>query len=180
MDAEITHWINSIAGQSPVLDQTMIAVTSYGVPLIVLAVALQWFSRSDRRHVRHAAICAGLSFLAGLALNQVILLFVHRMRPYDMGLTHLLIAPSADWSFPSDHATATMAVAAAFLLQGARARGAFLTLAALMVCLSRVFVGTHYVTDVLGGAVTGIAAALAIRLFYKENTRIDRLLTGIL
>jgi hypothetical protein len=39
------------------------------------------------------AIVAGLSFLLGLGLNQLILLFIHRLRPYDAGRTHLLIRP---------------------------------------------------------------------------------------
>jgi undecaprenyl-diphosphatase len=179
MDAEITRWINSFAGASPAFDQVMIFVTSAGVPLIVGLVVLQWWSRADRRHVRHAAICAGLSFLLGLAINQLILLGVHRLRPYDMNVTQLLITPSADWSFPSDHATASMAVALAFLLQGLRGRSWALFGLAFLVCLSRIFVGTHFVTDVLGGAATGLVAAITVRLLYRENTRIDRLLTGI-
>ncbi|MDH8190437.1 undecaprenyl-diphosphate phosphatase, partial [Klebsiella pneumoniae] len=70
----------------------------------------------------------------GLALNQLILLLVHRMRPYDGGVTHLLTAPSADPSFPSDHATASFAIAAAFLLHGMwRAGLGFLAAAALVM-----------------------------------------------
>lgn len=180
MDTEITRWINSFAGASAAFDQAMIFVTTFGVPLIVGLVTLQWWSRAGRRHVRHAAICAGLSFLLGLAINQMILLGVHRVRPYDMGVTHLLIAPSSDWSFPSDHATATMSVVVAFLLQGLRGRSLALLGVALLVCLSRVFVGTHYVTDILGGTATGLVAATAVRLLYRENTRIDRLLTSLL
>jgi undecaprenyl-diphosphatase len=38
----------------------------------------------------------------------------------------------------------------------------------------------HYVSDVLGGALTGIAAALLVRVLYREGTRLDRLVTGIL
>lgn len=68
-------------------------------------------------HTRHVLVATGLSPLLGLALNQLILLVVHRMQPYDGGVTHLLIARSADFSFPSDHATAVFAIAAAFLLQ---------------------------------------------------------------
>ena len=37
---------------------------------------------------------------------------MHRIRPYDAGLTHLIVAPSFDWSFPSDHATAAFAIVA--------------------------------------------------------------------
>ena len=116
MDASLTHWINSAAGVSPLLDRMVIAISQIGVPLMVLAVVLQWWSRTDRYHVRHAALCAGLSFLLGLAINQFILLFIHRVRPYEAGVTHLLIPPTVDWSFPSDHATASLAIVAAFAM----------------------------------------------------------------
>ena len=143
MDATITHWINAAAGSNALLDPVMVALTQFGVPLVVLLVLLQWWASHDRLHVRHAALSAGLSFLLGLLLNQIILLFVHRVRPYDAGVSHLLIAPSTDWSFPSDHATASMAVVAAFALQRLPRRALALFAVALAVCWSRIDVGTH-------------------------------------
>ena len=114
-----------------------------------------------------------------LFLNQVILLFVHRMRPYDAGLTHLLIAPSSDYSFPSDHATASFAIAASFLLYRFYRRGLVFLAAAFLIAFSRVYVGIHYVSDVLGGACTGIVAAILVPLLYREGSRLDRVLTRI-
>lgn len=180
MDQAITHGINNWAGKSGFLDFTMIAIAQYGVPLIVVLVVVQWWSRKNRVHVRHTCVAAGVSFFAGLGLNQIILLFVHRLRPYAVGVSHLIIAPSGDWSFPSDHATATFAIAAAFLLNGMEQRGLPLLTAAVLVCVSRVFVGTHYFTDVLGGALTGLFAAAVVHGIYWENTRLDRLITRIL
>ena len=180
MDDTITQWINSAAGRSALLDTIMISITQYGVPLLVLIVALQWWSQRDRLHVRHTCIAAGLSFFIGLGLNQIILLFMHRVRPYDAGVSHLIISRSNDWSFPSDHATATFAIAASFLLRGLERRGIAFFVAAAIVCMSRVYVGTHYFTDVFGGAITGIFAAAVVRGLYLEGTRVDRLITGIL
>lgn len=180
MDEAITQWINSAAGKGVLLDTIMISITQYGVPLLVLLVALQWWSRNERQHVRHTCIAAGCSFFLGLGINQVILLFVHRIRPYDAGVSHLIISPSTDWSFPSDHATATFAIAAAFLLRGPKWRGLGLLAGALLVCLSRIYVGMHYFTDVLGGAMTGVLAAVIVRGVYWEGTRIDRRMTSIL
>src|SRR5579859_7665857 len=114
MDETITRWVNAAAGSSPILDAAAIAVTTFGVPLLVLCVAIQWWRKRDRIHVRHTCVAAGISFLIGLSFNQLLLLFVHRVRPYDAGVSHLLIPPSHDWSFPSDHATAAFAIAAAF------------------------------------------------------------------
>lgn len=180
LDAIATLAINSPAGASPAIDFPMVWVSPIGVPLLVLAVAGQWWRGSDRSHNRHVLVATGLSFLVGLAVNQIILLFVHRIRPYDGGITHLLIARAADPSFPSDHATATFAIAAAFVLHGMRRIGLWFLAAAVLVAISRVYVGTHYVSDVLGGAMTGIVAATLIRALYREGTRLDRLVTSIL
>lgn len=179
MDDVITQWLNRPAGQSPALDGLVIALTKFGVPLLVFFVAAQWWSKTDRMHVRHTAVAAGLSFLLGLASNQAVLLFVHRVRPYDVGLTYRIVPPSTDWSFPSDHATAAFAVVAAFALQGLPGRSALLFVLAFLIAWSRIFVGTHYASDVIGGVCTGIVAAFVVRLAYREGTRPDRLVTGI-
>lgn len=180
MDQALTRWVNAPAGSYVLLDPFMIAATQFGVPLLVLLVPLQWWSRRERHYVRHTCVAAALSLLIGLGLNQIILLLVHRVRPYDAGISHLIINRSSDWSFPSDHATATFAIAATFLLHGMPKRALGLLTGALLVCVSRVYVGTHYVTDVLGGAATGIIAAAAVRSLYWEGTWADRFVTRIL
>jgi len=42
-----------------------------------------------------------------------------------------------------------------------------------------VYIGTHYASDIVGGALTGILAAVLVRASYRENTRFDRIITGI-
>ena len=179
-DVTITQAINGLAGKSTIVDFLMVWVSAVGIPVLVLTVAGQWWRKDDRQHTRHVLIAAGFSFLLGLALNQLILLFIQRMLPYDAGISHLLIARSADPSFPSDHATAIIAIAASFLLHGMRRTGAWYLTAAVLVMMSRLWVGTHYASDVLGGAFTGVIGALLIRALYWEGTRADRLITRIL
>lgn len=88
-----------------------------------------------------------LTFLLGLGLNQLILFVVHRVRPYDGGVTNLLIERSADFSFPSDHATAAFAIAAAFLLHASRRAGFAFLVAACLIAFSRIYIGTHWRHD---------------------------------
>ena len=179
-DARITHLVNSIAGSIPFLDFLMIWISAAGVPILVLAVAIQWWRRLDRAHVRFVLVTAGLSFLVGLALNQIILLVFQRIRPYDAGITQLLISKSADPSFPSDHATAATAIAVAFIVCRMRWNALAFSIAAVLVMISRVYIGTHYVSDVLGGAATGAIAVTLVRLTYHEQSRVNRMLTSIL
>jgi undecaprenyl-diphosphatase len=180
LDIAVTRAINGWAGQSAALDDLMLLITQWGVPAMIAAVALSWWQKGGNRAERHVAACAGLSFVLGLAINQLLLLFVHRMRPYDAGLTHLLISPSADPSFPSDHATAACAIVLTFLLYRRWLRSALFLAAAALLMVSRVYVGTHYVSDILGGATTALAACLLVMAFYREGSRLDNFVTGIL
>jgi len=180
LDSKVTRVINGLAGEWPVLDQLMVWTSLLGIPILVALVAAQWWRRSERPYVRHGLIASGLSFVLGLGMNQIILLMLHRVRPYDAGLTRLLIPPSSDWSFPSDHATATVALAATFLLHHMPRVGTAFLAASLLMMISRVYVGVHYAGDVLAGAVTGTLAAFAASKLYRQGTWLDLQITSIL
>jgi len=109
-----------------------------------------------RRWLR--AACVGP---AAVGANYVAKLAVRRPRP-DLGrrLPPLAGAPSA-LSFPSAHATASFAAAAAMGRVEPRARPALFSLAAL-VALTRPYLGMHYPSDVLGGIALGLALGAAV------------------
>lgn len=86
-----------------------------------------------------------------------------RIRPYDAGVSHLIIAPSPDPSFPSDHATGAVAIVAAMWLNRRVRRAMLFAIPAALLVLSRVYLGTHYVFDVVGGTGTAILAAMLVR-----------------
>ncbi len=181
IDNSLTAFINGFAGRSPTLDAIMVAVTNYGAFVIVAAIAVRWWwtGNADKMRERYIAILCGAAVALGLAINQGVLLLVHRVRPYDAGVTHLIIAPSVDPSFPSDHATLAFAAAAALLGAGAR-RGWVFLIAAAVLSASRIYVGTHYLSDVIGGGLTGAVAALACFTLIKQESRLSRLASRIL
>jgi undecaprenyl-diphosphatase len=102
----------------------------------------------------------------GLAISQAITQFWQRPRPFVAHPhdTILLVAPSHEPSFPSDHAVAAFAIAFAVAFVGRRMGAAFLA-GATLIALTRVIAGLHYPGDVLGGAVIGLlSATLVFRL----------------
>jgi decaprenylphosphoryl-5-phosphoribose phosphatase len=105
-------------------------------------------------------ICAALG-PAAIGLNYVVKLVFKRPRPVLEGLPPLGGAPSS-LSFPSAHATSSFAVATAMTRVEPVAAVAFLLAAAL--ALGRPYLGMHYPSDVLAGAVLGIALGLAVPL----------------
>jgi len=96
---------------------------------------------------------------ASIGINYVVKLAVRRQRPRLRRLPPLAGAPS-ELSFPSAHATASLAAATAMARV---APGASLPLYGLAgaICVTRPYLGMHYPSDVLGGAVLGLAIGVA-------------------
>jgi undecaprenyl-diphosphatase len=117
---------------------------------------------------RHGVVAAGFSALLALGVAHLIADIWARPRPYDAHPgAHLFIPPSADSSFPSDHATAAFAIAVALFLRHRKAGWIALAMATVL-SVARVAVGTHYPGDVAAGALIGAAAAL---VFWHPSVR---------
>jgi len=90
--------------------------------------------------------------VATYALNTAIKLAVRRPRPELDGLPALTTTPSA-LSFPSAHASTSLAGAVSYSRLGLAPLPLYSLAAALS--LSRIYLGVHYPSDVLGGALLG-------------------------
>ena len=74
-----------------------------------------------------------------------------------------LVPVPRDHSFPSGHAATSFACATVLALAFPRLAAPLYVLAAA-IGFSRIYVGVHYPLDVLGGAVLGVAVAIALRM----------------
>jgi len=105
------------------------------------------------------------------ALPNLLKVWFERPRPF-MALTDTrLVMPVtvlSDFGFPSGHATNSMAVAALLALTAGRLMGAVAVAAAVLVCLSRVYIGVHYPLDVAAGALLGALIAWALLLAHRR------------
>jgi membrane-associated phospholipid phosphatase len=105
-------------------------------------------------------ICAALGPVA-IGLNYVVKLAVRRPRPVLEGLPPLGGAPSS-LSCPSAHATSSFAVATA--MTRVEPLGALAFLLAFALALGRPYLGMHYPSDVVIGAILGTLLGLLIPL----------------
>jgi membrane-associated phospholipid phosphatase len=150
------------------LTRTLQDLTNLGsvrvlLPLIVL-VGVGWWLR--RRTWRPLGLLAAAYVGADLAFNAVKEL-VHRPRPP----AGILLKPVAGPSFPSGHATQAVAVygmlaalsaAATARWSGKVAAWALAVVITGAVAVSRLYLGTHWLTDVLGGLALGAAWLFAL------------------
>ncbi|HEY6072334.1 MAG TPA: phosphatase PAP2 family protein [Anaerolineales bacterium] len=107
-------------------------------------------------------VLAGLAGIVALVIALLIGAVYFRSRPFVVVPgAHLLLGRSSDPSFPSDHATVAGALAYALALESPIwAAISWLLVAA--VAVARVFAGTHYPTDVLGGVLLGAGTGWVI------------------
>jgi undecaprenyl-diphosphatase len=162
MDDTLFRAINGLAGHNPLFDLPLTFMSAYGPFVLIGVLALLWFWPIERtaRDVRQRAVLiAVLSVAVALLLNQVIIHLWARPRPYETLHATLLLAPTHEPSFPSDHATFAFAIALAVLFASGYL-GALSLLLAALIAFARVYTGQHYVSDVAGGAVIGSLCTL--------------------
>ena len=154
------------------LNPIVIAITNLGntgIVWIVLSIVLL-FPKKTRR----AGLLSLLALLGSLCVTNFLLKnYVARVRPYEVvaGL-QCLIAAQPDWSFPSGHASASFASAVVIYKSCPRGIGVPALVLAFAISLSRLYVGVHYPTDVLGGAVVGAFAAWgAVRIVKRREMK---------
>jgi membrane-associated phospholipid phosphatase len=147
-------------GHSPGMESAMQALGKAGnhaAVWVALGLALALLDPSRRESW---LICAALGPIA-IVLNYGIKLLVRRPRPVLEGLPPLGGAPSS-LSFPSAHAFSSFAVATAMVRVDPATAGALVV--ALALSLGRPYLGMHYPSDVLAGALLGVVLGLIVPL----------------
>ena len=112
------------------------------------------------------------SLLLNTLVNNVLLKnLVARTRPYEVvdGL-HRIIEAQSDYSFPSGHTGSAFAVAVVVFLMCPRKIGVPVLVFAFVIAFSRLYVGVHFPTDVLGGALIGAVIAYLVCAVYQRKT----------
>ncbi len=165
MDWSILHALNGFLYHHDGVEDPLLYYVNASEALFIATLAVIFLAAAGARHLawRRAAVAAVLSAGLALAIGKVISELVDRARPFvvDRSGVHLFSGHSADPGFPSDHATASLAIATAIFLRNRR-WGAVAFLAAAVLSVGRVAIGVHYPSDVLAGAALGAGAALAL------------------
>ena len=163
--------LNLIANmRTDLLDTMLPMISSFGdkgIGWIVLSVILTCIPR-----YRKAGITMGLALIFCLLIgNMTLKPLIARPRPYTyFPEMTLLIAPLADFSFPSGHTFASFASATALFLYHKKAGIAAYILAAI-IAFTRLYLYVHFPSDVIAGMLLGIFSGwLAYQIVQSVST----------
>jgi undecaprenyl-diphosphatase len=160
IDAQINKWL--YAHRSPQLTTFFLVITSLGstIPVICIAVVAGLYSLWKRQPYWLATIW--ITVFGGMLLNKLLKLVFYRPRPhFDDPILSL-----TGYSFPSGHtmaATVLYGVLAVLLITQVKRKRSkvVITLSASLliaaVGFSRMYLGAHYLSDVLGAIAEGLA-----------------------
>lgn len=175
-DTGILHFLNRFAHRSWIFDRIIVSLASDTLLKGGLAMTVFWWLWFRRRQTadeeRRILLFGVLASFAGVLLARALaLLLPFRLRPLHDPLIHFQVPYTLDpkrligWSaFPSDHATLFFSLAVTFFFVSRALGVAALAYASVVICLPRLYLGIHYPTDILAGALLGIGVASLGRL----------------
>ena len=183
IDLAVFVFINTTLA-NPVGDFLWPLITDYDriliVRLVLVSVWLWLIIRGGARGRTAAIMLIPVLFFADQLSSSLIKPWVDRLRPCHMenGVRvvqnlHLLVSCGPGKSFPSSHAVNNFAVATLFTFYYRRLWPYVYGWAAI-VALSRVAVGVHYPSDILGGACIGTVVSLATILLWEKILELFR------
>jgi undecaprenyl-diphosphatase len=144
------------------LDPLMLFVTEKWNFIVPVAFVIFYLVVKGGRQGRWVVFCTILLIAMTDASATALRSYFQRVRPCQaLQGVRLLVGCSDSFAFPSNHATNAFALAA-FLAVSHRKVAIPLFVLAAIVGYSRIYVGVHYPSDVIGGAILGVALALVI------------------
>jgi len=176
LDAFLFQYINGFAEHFDWLDFLAVFLADYlQYCLVVILIFILFFPEKNRLKNRIMVFLGILAaFIARFVVKTGIILFYSRPRPFILledARQLLNVSFNENFqSFPSGHAIFFFALSAV-LYCFSKKLGAGFFIASVLMAGARVFVGVHWLSDVVVGAFLGMLVGWAVFKFYQSRSR---------
>lgn len=158
--------VNDLGKEHPFLNPVFSFIAEYMVFLLALSVLFIWFTRDTDNRIM--ILCASIAFICAFTIGKVAGAFHSNYQPFvELGEVNKLIHKEKDNSFPSDHTILFFSYCISFWLFK-RGWSILWVLLAVLVGVSRIWVGVHYPFDVLAGVLISLAVSTFIYLTFPK------------
>lgn len=174
VNIQLFRMINDLGKHYTFINPGMIFIAEYMVIFLALSVLIFWFTRVNKN--RMMIICASITFFIAELIGKIAGKIHSNNQPFaELPNVNKLIEKAVDNSFPSDHTILFFSFCVCFWIF--RSSWGFLWgLLAILVGISRIWVGVHYPADVFTGAIISIISALLVYLVVPKLAFINKLL----
>lgn len=158
MDLNLFYFFN-LHIHNPILDVLMPLITMAGTQIFWIIICIGLYIFGGQKGKKTAFLCI-IALLIAFFASEILKFILARPRPYEVlsGTRHLMDVTG--YSLPSGHTTAAFA---AFTVIGVKYGYLYIFLGlAVLVAISRIYMGLHYPSDVLVGALLGIFCSLIV------------------
>lgn len=167
VDNTILRWIN-VKFRNKTFDKIMPIITSAGnLGIIWIVISVLLITKKDYRVLGQTILIALV--ITTIIGEGVIKNIIKRKRPfYGNDDKELLISRPITYSFPSGHTASSFAVATVFIKTD-NAASLEIMLLACLIAFSRIYLGVHYPSDVIGGGIIGtLCGLITVMLFMSK------------
>ena len=150
-------------GSNGFTDALFLGISQLGTEIVVLVVALFFYWFIDKRYAYRFFNV----YILGVAMTNFLKLGFKRTRPFDAYDVRSISAPETTYSFPSGHTESIASVSTMLTIRYGKKYMAVPIvglLVTLLVMISRMYLGQHYLSDVFCGLTAGIFFAIAFNM----------------
>ncbi len=171
IDESILLFLNDFTGKYFLLDSFFYFFATF-FALFLLFFILFFLLRNFTKYLLFVVEVVVAAFFARYALVSLIRYYLPRIRPFDkIEDINFLLEQKDSMSFPSGHTAFVFAISTVIYFYN-RKIGVILFILSFLMGVTRIIVGVHWPSDILGGVVVGIlSGAIVSELFllFKKN-----------
>lgn len=148
MNYKVFKSINQLSGRCSPIDLLMVLISNKIRYVFIFVLIFMWFRNDFYKKLCFNAV---ISAVITLFLNTLIKLFYFKPRPFVKRRVGILIPSKMDSTFPSKHTLLAFAISTSIFLHK-RILGSIMWVLSVLTGFSRIWVGHHYPSDIIGSA----------------------------